>query len=231
MQVSVNTNDNINGTLVLPIWQDSNSMASGSESGVHRSLKNQIETILSEGDFKAKAGSAMTLAGTDGGKAMLIGLGKAEDANLQSMRESGAKVTASLSKIHGKTITVKFSGMESADMGAFVEGMILRDYSYDKYKSKDEDDDSDDGEVHAHVTCEAEKIEDLQKSETAVKNCDLLIAIGTSLAVGPINQVVPLAYQIGVPVVIINGEKTEYDHLSTFVINADIRTTLSFVCG
>ena len=73
--------------------------------------------------------------------------------------------------------------------------------------------------------------EDLQKSEIAVRNCDLLIAIGTSLAVGPINQVVPLAYQIGVPVIIINGEKTEYDHLSTFVINADISATLSFVCG
>ena len=73
--------------------------------------------------------------------------------------------------------------------------------------------------------------EDLQKSETAVRNCDLLIAIGTSLAVGPINQVVPLAYQIGVPVIIINGEKTEYDYLSTFVINADISATLSFVCG
>ena len=73
--------------------------------------------------------------------------------------------------------------------------------------------------------------EDLQKSETAVRNCDLLIAIGTSLAVGPINQVVPLAYQIGVPVVIINGEKTEYDHLSSVVINADISTTLSFVCS
>ena len=31
--------------------------------------------------------------------------------------------------------------------------------------------------------------------------------------------------------IIINGEKTEYDHLSTVVINADISTTLSFVCG
>ena len=72
--------------------------------------------------------------------------------------------------------------------------------------------------------------EDLQRSETAVKNCDMLIAIGTSLAVGPINQVVPLAYQIGIPILIINGQKTEYDHLSTFVINADISTTLSFVC-
>ena len=84
MQESVNTNDNINGTLVLPLWQDSDSMAEGSEAGVPRSLKNQIETVLSAGDFKAKSGTAMTLAGTDGGKALLIGLGKPGDATLQS---------------------------------------------------------------------------------------------------------------------------------------------------
>ena len=86
MQVIVNTNENINGTLVLPLWQDSKNMLSGSESGVQRGLKKQIETILSDGDFKAKSGSAMTLAGTEGGKALLIGLGKEEDPTLQSMR-------------------------------------------------------------------------------------------------------------------------------------------------
>ena len=69
MQVSVNTNDNINGTLVLPLWQESESMPSGSEGGVPRALKSQIDTILGAGDFKAKPGTAMTLAGTDGGKA------------------------------------------------------------------------------------------------------------------------------------------------------------------
>ena len=95
MQVIVNTNENINGTLILPLWQDSKNMADGSGAGVHRSLKNQIENILANGDFKAKAGTAMTLAGTEGGKALLVGLGKQEDATLQSMRESGAKVTAS----------------------------------------------------------------------------------------------------------------------------------------
>ena len=194
MQVSVNTNDNINGTLVLPLWQDSDSMAEGSEAGVPRSLKNQIETILAAGDFKAKSGTAMTLAGTDGGKAMLIGLGKADGATLQSMREAGAKVTASLSKIHGKTITVKFSGMEGDDMGAFVEGMILRDYSYDKYKSKDDDDDADDSEIHAHVTCEADKIEDLHKSA----NLSLAVASGVYLARdlgnAPPNDLYPMAF-------------------------------------
>ena len=50
MQVSVNTNDNINGTLILPLWQDSDSMPSGSEAGVPRSLKSQIDMILGAGD-------------------------------------------------------------------------------------------------------------------------------------------------------------------------------------
>ena len=57
------------------------------------------------------------------------------------------------------------------------------------------------------------------------------MAIGTSLAVGPINQVVPLAYQLGTPVVILNGEKTEFDHLAILVVNADISTALDLICG
>ena len=98
MKVSVDANENVNGTLILPVWQDCQGMAEGSEAGVHRSLKSQIDNVLSSGDFKAKSGTSMTLAGTDGGKAMLIGLGKPEDADLQSITEAGAKVVASKAK-------------------------------------------------------------------------------------------------------------------------------------
>ena len=73
--------------------------------------------------------------------------------------------------------------------------------------------------------------EDLQRAEMAVRKSDLLLAIGTSLAVGPINQVVPLAYQLSIPVVIVNGEKTDFDHLATLVVNADISTTLDSLCS
>ena len=48
-------------------------------------------------------------------------------------------------------------------MGAFVEGMILRDYSYDVYKGKD-DEDEDDGEMNVHVTCEDDKVAALSES-------------------------------------------------------------------
>ena len=192
MKINVNTNENINGTLVLPLWQDSKNMATGSGSGVHRGLKAQIETILQDGDFKAKSGSAMTLAGTEGGKALLVGLGKEDEATLQSMRESGAKVTASLAKIHGKTLTVKFHGMEDAHMGAFVEGMILRDYSYDHYKSKDED--SDDGEITVNVTCEDEKTEALAKSAELSSAVATGVYLARDLGNAPPNDMYPMAF-------------------------------------
>ena len=192
MQVNVNTNENINGTLVLPLWQESRNMVAGSESGVHRGLKAQIETILQDGDFKAKSGSAMTLAGTEGGKALLVGLGKEEDATLQSMRESGAKVTASLSKIHGKTLTVRFHGIEGAHMAAFVEGMILRDYSYDNYKSKDED--SDDNEITANVTCEVEKTDALAKAVELSSAVATGVYLARDLGNAPPNDMYPMAF-------------------------------------
>ena len=216
MKVIVDTHENINGTLVLPLWQDSKSMVSGSESGVHRSLKNQIEIILEDGDFKAKAGTAMTLAGTEGGKALLIGLGKQDDASLQSMRESGAKVTASLKKIHGKTVTVKFHGMEGEHMGAFVEGMILRDYSYDHYKSKDDEDDSDDLEITAHVTCEDSKTEDLQKSAELSSAVATGVYLARDLGNAPPNDLYPMAFA---EQAIAFG--AEHDNVDVKVINYD----------
>ncbi|MDG1845357.1 MAG: Sir2 family NAD-dependent protein deacetylase [Acidimicrobiales bacterium] len=72
--------------------------------------------------------------------------------------------------------------------------------------------------------------DDLHRAEMAVRRCDLLMAIGTSLAVGPINQVVPLANQLDIPIIIINGEKTDFDHFASLVINADISETLEVVC-
>ena len=193
MKVIVDTNGNINGTLVLPVWQDSKSMAEGTEEGVHRSLKSQIELILSAGDFKGKSGTVMTLAGTEGGKAMLAGIGKQDEATLQSMRDAGAKVTASLKKIHGKTLTVKFAGVEVEHMGAFVEGMILRDYSYDKYKSKD-DDESDSGEITAHVTCENEKTKELQHSAELSAAVATGVYLARDLGNAPPNDLYPMAY-------------------------------------
>ena len=68
--------------------------------------------------------------------------------------------------------------------------------------------------------------EDLRRAEQVAMKCDLMIAIGTTLAVYPIAAVVPLAQQHGAKIVIINAEPTEMDHLADAVLRGQIGEVL-----
>lgn len=59
--------------------------------------------------------------------------------------------------------------------------------------------------------------EDLARSERAALECDLLLAIGSTLGVSPINGVVPIAKQSGARVVILNAQPTEMDALADVI--------------
>ena len=63
---------------------------------------------------------------------------------------------------------------------------------------------------------------DLRRAEVAARECDLLIAIGSSLSVFPIAGVVPVAKQSGAHIVIVNGTKTEMDSLADCVLHGKI---------
>jgi len=139
MQVTISSGNNINGTLVLPLFEGEEALPESVE-GIPSSLKSQINVVLGDGDFEAKANATMTLMGTDGGKAILIGLGKQAKADAHTYREGGATVVASLKKVHGNELTVVFHDADVKNMAAFAEGMMLRNYSYDDYKQVDEDD-------------------------------------------------------------------------------------------
>ena len=39
MQVVIDANENVNGTLVLPVWEGSDGIASGNDNGINRILK------------------------------------------------------------------------------------------------------------------------------------------------------------------------------------------------
>ena len=69
----------------------------------------------------------------------------------------------------------------------------------------------------------------LVKAQIASTDCDLLIAIGSSLVVFPAANLVPLAKLHAAKVVIINREETKLDELAELVINAEIGETLSEV--
>ena len=152
MKASVSPGHNIDGTLILPLTEGSESVPETLESGLHTSLKAQINRILSNGDFKGKVKSTMSIIGSEGGKAMMVGLGKEEDADIHAYRKAGAAVVANRKKAHGTDFTVRFSGASVEAMGAFVEGMMLRDYSYDHYKLKD--DDEEEKELTVRINCD-----------------------------------------------------------------------------
>jgi NAD-dependent deacetylase len=73
--------------------------------------------------------------------------------------------------------------------------------------------------------------EDLARSEYAAKNCDLLLAIGSTLSVYPIAAIVPLAKRFGAKLVIMNGEPTEMDELADVLLRGRIGELLPLVCA
>ena len=74
-------------------------------------------------------------------------------------------------------------------------------------------------------------MEDLARADQAARACDLMLAIGTTLAVYPIADVVPVAKRAGASVIIINGEPTAMDSLADVVLQASIAAVLPAVLG
>ena len=71
--------------------------------------------------------------------------------------------------------------------------------------------------------------EDLRRAMDGAGACDLLLAVGSTLAVGPVNQMVPVAQRAGARVVIINGSTTEMDLLANVVLRGPIGELLPAV--
>jgi len=73
--------------------------------------------------------------------------------------------------------------------------------------------------------------EDLVRSEAAAQRCDLLLAVGSSLAVYPAAGMVPIAEAAGARIVIVNGEPTDLDHLAHARLRGSISELLPRLLG
>ena len=72
---------------------------------------------------------------------------------------------------------------------------------------------------------------DLVRAESAANRCDVLLAVGTSLAVYPAAGLVPTAAAHGAALVIVNAEPTGYDHLAHAVVRDPIGRALPAIVG
>jgi NAD-dependent deacetylase len=73
--------------------------------------------------------------------------------------------------------------------------------------------------------------EDLQRAMEAARRCDLLLAVGSTLAVYPVAEMVPVARMAGAQIVIVNAEETAMDDLADAVIRGSIGEVLPQLVG
>ncbi len=73
--------------------------------------------------------------------------------------------------------------------------------------------------------------EDLRRSEQAASEGDVFLAVGTSLAVYPINETVRIAKEAGARIIIINAQPTVFDDIADAVMHEQISDALPYVVG
>lgn len=73
--------------------------------------------------------------------------------------------------------------------------------------------------------------EDLDAARLAAEDCDLFLAVGTSLQVYPVAYLPQYALRNGAALVIVNHEPTPYDRHATVVIRDSIGTVLPVIIG
>jgi NAD-dependent deacetylase len=74
-------------------------------------------------------------------------------------------------------------------------------------------------------------VADLERAFAAAASCDLLVAIGTSLGVYPIAEVVPTALRAGASLVFVNAEPTPFDRDADVVLRGSISEVLPQIVG
>ena len=72
---------------------------------------------------------------------------------------------------------------------------------------------------------------DLERADRVARECDLMLAVGSTLTVYPAAEVVPIAKYAGARVVIVNGEATAMDDLADAVLRGPIGELLPAIVG
>ena len=63
------------------------------------------------------------------------------------------------------------------------------------------------------------------------QECDLMLAIGSTLQVYPVAGAVPLAKRNGARLVILNAQPTPFDDIADLILNTSIGEALPYLCG
>lgn len=109
---------------------------------INRSLNNMPDDIMSSGEFNGKHNEVCLIH--TGGKIkpdrlLLIGLGKRSEITLEKLRQAGGKASSYLSGLKIKEIALSVKTIASSQLTpvAFVEGALLANYNFNRYKKEE----------------------------------------------------------------------------------------------
>ena len=187
MEATVSEFDSIADILILPLFEGVERAPNNALSGLSRTQRSLVNEALASDSFTGKAGKRLSVW-TAGCQVVLVGMGP--DPNDKACRDAGAKTLASLSKVHGTNLTVRFTiGWSTPKMALFAEGMILRDYSFDKYQQKEDDDVQGDWSL----ICQASARHQSDLSAAVAKSVAIATGVHTARELGnePANVMYP----------------------------------------
>ena len=72
---------------------------------------------------------------------------------------------------------------------------------------------------------------DLHRALRAAAGCDLFVAVGTSLVVGPINQMLPVAREAGARTAVLTASETPFDTVADWKIEERLELVLPTLAG
>ncbi len=109
-----------------------------------KETSNEIanEYALKQDKFEGKCGTTYLLPtyGKQSAKKILVlGLGKQEELNRNKVREAAAKAVKKALQMKAKTLAFDFEGVNFDYADVLVEGAMIADYAFDKYKSDKKD--------------------------------------------------------------------------------------------
>ena len=190
MDASVSEFNGVGDILILPLFEGIDKAPNNALVGLSRTQRSLVNEALSSDSFSGKSGKRLSVWTADC-RVVLVGMGV--DPSDKTCRDSGAKTLASLSKDNGTNITLRFTtGWSSSKMSLFAEGMILRDYSFDKYMQKDDDDNTGDW----NLTCQASARHQQMLSASVAKSSAIATGVHVARELGnePANVMYPDEY-------------------------------------
>ncbi|ADY73441.1 cytosol aminopeptidase [Desulfurobacterium thermolithotrophum DSM 11699] len=114
--------------------------------GVYEGLKNLTKeevAQLKSLSFSGKLGEVVTVPGTENFKTLIyVGLGKKTELKTDVVRLAAAKGIKSAKRIKAKKVVFELFGVDKLKekaAKALAEGIVLGNYSFNKYKSKEEE--------------------------------------------------------------------------------------------